>query len=286
MTAATTVSNWVGTNWYKIVGLTLLLTALISIDYSGLAISQSFLKGPVQFIIVGFLDTLVFSYFVTASWWTGLRMRVAAFLVIYGVGYALTAMESVYLGPLLPANVALGLVVYGGIRSAIFTLVLVWAFGRRGTQSVLTSPRLVMRIWEWAWKIVAAGVVWMLLFIFFGAVVYLPLAALLDPAGLAQEQAANLPLWTLPFQTIRGAIWILIGVPAIIALGAGWRKTAMTIGLLFAVPMSANLLLPIGMSNGLVIAHFLEVFGENFVFGVLAVWILHLGSKLPAISAI
>lgn len=267
--------------WYKIAGLTLLLTALLSIDYPGLTISQTFLKGPLQFILVAFLDTLVLSYFVTASRWIGWRELIATFLVFYGVGYGLTAMESIYLGRLLPPNVALALLENGAIRSAIFTLVLVWALGGKGTPIRGANPRLVMRIREWIWKIVGAGAVWMLLFILFGAVVYLPLANFLDPVGLSQELGANLPLWTLPFQAIRGAIWILLAIPAIIALRTDWRKTALVMALLFAVPMSANLLLPTGMSVGLLVAHFLEVFGENFVFGAFAVWILHLRSRLP-----
>ncbi len=214
-------------------------------------------------------------------------MRVAAFLVFYGVGYALTAMESVYLGPLLPANVALDLFVNGGIRSAIFTLVLVWAFGRRGTQSGVTSPRLSYVRWGMGVEnrgnrdrldVTVHPIC---------AVFYLPLAALLDPVGLAREQACQPAVVAPPVpDQYEGQSGHSSGVPAIIALGAGWRRTAMIIGLIFAVPMSANLLLPTGMSNGLLIAHFLEVFGENFVFGALVVWILHIGSRLPAISAI
>lgn len=279
---ATSKNNWAMTTWYKIVGLTLVLTALLSIDYLRLTISQTLLEAPLQLILVALLDTLVLSYFVTASRWTGLREGIAAFLLFYGVGYALTAMESVYLGELLPANVALGLLVNGAIRSAVFSLVLVWALGGKERQTEGATLRLAMPIREWVWKIVAAGATWMLLFILFGAVVYLPLASILDPVGLSQEQAANLPLWLLPFQTIRGAIWVLLAMPAIIALRFGWRKTALTMGLLFAVPISANLLLPIGMSVGLQVAHFVEVFGENFVFGAFAVWILHLHSRLPA----
>jgi hypothetical protein len=282
---AASKNNWVMTNWYKIVGLSLVLTALLSIDYLRLTVSQALLEAPLQIILVAFLDTLVLSYFVTASRWTGLREGIATFLVFYGVGYGLVAMESIYLGDLLPANVALGVLVNGAIRSTVFTIVLVWALGGKGTQSEGANSRLVMPIREWVWKIVGAGAVWMLLFILFGAVVYLPLATFLDPVGLSQELGANLPLWALPFQAIRGTIWVLLAVPAIIALRTGWRKTALIVGLLFAIPMSANLLLPTGMSLGLQVAHFIEVSAENFVFGVFAVWILHLRSRLPASSS-
>ena len=77
---------------------------------------------------------------------------------------------------------------------------------------------------------------------------------------------------------------MFLAVPAILALPFGWRKTAVIIGLLFAVPMSGSIGLSTAVAPGLIPAHLLKMFGENFVFGASAVWILHLRSRLPAIS--
>lgn len=278
-----TKDNWVMTNWHKIVGLTFLLSGLLSIDYVNLTVSPTLLKSAPQLILVAFIDTTVLGYFVSASRWRGMKEWGAVFPLFYGLNYGLTAMKSIYLPSLLTHNVLRGLLIDGAIVSAVFAAAIVHVLGGKETQTT-GSPRLVMRTREWVWKITAAGAVYMLLFILFGFAVYYPLARLLDPLALLQEQSAmgtTAAAWVLPWEGLRGAVWALLGVPAILALPFDRRKTAFTIGLLFATPMSGSILLSTAMSPGLRIAHLVEVFGENFVFGALTVWTLQLHSRLP-----
>ena len=270
----------------KVLGLTFLLTVLLSVDYGGMTISGTLLAMPLQLILVAFIDTMLLSYFVASSRWTGWREWGAAFALFYGVNYVLTAMESVYLGSVLSESTAIRLVANGAIASGVFAAALVWVWGREGRQSETESARLVMRMREWAWKIVGAGTIYLALFMLVGFAVYLPLARILDPTALAGEQniAASSAVLVFPVETVRGALWALLAVPAVMALPFGWKKTALVVGLLFAVPVSGDVLLSTVMAPGLQIAHLAEVFGENLVFGLLVVWILHVHSRLPPLG--
>jgi hypothetical protein len=272
--------------WVKIVGLTLLLIVLFSFNYMGDTFSTTVVEKPLLLILVGFIDTLLLGYFVTVSRWTGWKEWVTVFLMFYGVNYVLTAMEAVYLPNLLTMNTVFGLLVNGAIVSGIFAAVLVLLLGGGRMRLQSAAKRLAMHRREWAWKIIGAGVLYLVLFFLFGFAVYFPFARLLDAVALAAEQS-GVPAsaaWIFPLEAFRGIIWVLLAVPAIIALPFGWRKTAVIIGLLFAVPMSGSIGLSTTVASGLIPAHLVEVFGENFVFGALAVWILHLRSRLPAIT--
>lgn len=128
--------------WAKIVGLTLLLTALFSFNYTGLALPTAIVEKPLPLILIGFIDTLLLGYLVTVSQWKGWMEWGAVFSVFYGVNYVLTAIESVYLPSVLPANLVFSLLVNGAIASGIFAAVLVLVLGGRGIQTQATTKRL------------------------------------------------------------------------------------------------------------------------------------------------
>lgn len=267
----------------RVLGLTLLLIALLSIDYTGFALSKVLLDSPLQLIIVAFVDTLLLGYFVSNSQLNGWKEWGAVFSMLYGFVYVLTAIESAYLGSVLSVSVLPGLLVNGAIVSGVYSGALVVLLGKNETPSNL-SRRLLMGRREWLWKIVVAAAAYLAVFVLFGLVVYFPLARFLDPSGLAAEQSATASSAALvfPIEIVRGALWAILAVPAIITLRFGWKKTALVTGLLLAVPLSATLMLAGTMALGLQIAHLAGIFGENLVFGVLVVWILHLHSRLPS----
>jgi hypothetical protein len=274
---------WSLSNVSRVLGLTLLLAVLLSINYAGLAISKAVSDAPIQLILVALFDTLLLTYFVKSSSWTGRKEWAALFAMLYGMIYLLTAMESLYVGSVLSSGTVFGLLVNGAITSGIFAAVLVGVLGNRGTKAATPETRLVMPRREWVWKIVSSGGLYLLLFIVFGFAIYLPLARVLDPTALASEQssAASAAMLVFPLELFRGALWALLAAPAVIALQFGWKKTGGMMALLFAVPLSGSILLSTAMTPGLQLAHFVEVFGENLVFGIGVVWILRMHSRLP-----
>jgi len=274
---------WTFANWLKVVALTVLYIALLSVNYSTITLSNAATKTPIQLILVAFIDTLLLSYFALRSRWKGWKEWGAVFVILYGMVYVLTAAETFYLGSILSASMALALLVNGAITSVIFAGALAWVFGGKGMQGGMSSTRLKMPGREWAWKIVVSAVVYLLLFFVFGFMVYMPLGKALDPVAYTQEQsiASNASSLVFPIELLRGALWALFAVPAIIALSFGWKKTGVTIGLLMAIPLALFQFLSTTTTIGLQIAHTAEIVGENMVFGFLLVWVLHVHSRLP-----
>ena len=268
----------------KITVLTLLFAVLLSIDYSSLRLSAAISQAPIQVITFAFVNTLLLSYFVHSSRWTGWKGWATTFTLLYGMVYVLTAAETFFLGSILSANMVFSMIINGAIISAAFSGALVWAFESKRMQKELGSRRLQMPTREWVWKILALAIVYLVLFMIFGVMVYMPLGTLLDPIAFTSEQniASNASALVFPIELIRGALWTLFAVPAIIALPFDWKKTGLVIGLLMTVPLTLSQFLSTTETIGLQIAHSVEIVGANLIFGLLLVGILRIHSRLPA----
>ena len=167
----------------KILGLAILLFALMSINYVGLAFSSS-VSSPIALILAAVMDTLVLSYFVKSSRIKGWKGWAVMFTILYCSTYVLTAMESVYLTSLLTENLVVSIMVNGAVISAVFAFALVRLMGGKSMQSKIAQDRLRMPTKEWIWKILSSGVIYLVLFILFGFAVYGPLAMALDKVDL------------------------------------------------------------------------------------------------------
>jgi hypothetical protein len=132
---------WTFANWLKVIGLTVLYIALLSVNYSAITFSNAATKTPIQLILVAFIDTLLLSYFALRSRWKGWKEWGAVFAVLYGMVYVLTAAETFYLGSILSASMALALLVNGAITSVIFAGALAWVFGGKGMQGGMSSTQ-------------------------------------------------------------------------------------------------------------------------------------------------
>jgi hypothetical protein len=270
-------------NLSRVLGLTLLLFILLSVNYAGFSLSNGLTAAPIQLVFVAFFDTLLLGYFVASSRWRGWKEWEALFAMLFGTVYLLTSFESLYLGNELPTGLVWSLLVNGAIVSGIYGVVLVRVLGKGSVVVESSEPRLSMPRREWAWKIIGSGAIYLGLFFLVGLLVYRPLAAALDPTALAAEQktAASAAMLVFPLELFRGALWAVLAAPAVIALRFGWKRTGWMMGLLFAVPVSGSIVLSTTVAPGLQLAHFVELFIENLVFGLLVVWILHIHSRLP-----
>jgi hypothetical protein len=89
--------------------------------------------------------------------------------------------------------------------------------------------------------------------------------------------------WMIPFQILRGLFWIAIALPVVRMLRGGWQETAVAVGLVFAVLMTTQLLLPNPyMPDAVRTTHLVETASSTFLFGVLVGWLLTRGQPLPA----
>jgi hypothetical protein len=258
----------------RILVLTLILFGLYSLDYWGGELAEGAMAAPGTLLLVAFLHTAVLSFPITRSRWSGWKLVAAIFSVFYGVTTVMVAVEAAYLPEVLPPDVVLRLIVNGAIAAAIFSPLAVLIHGRmkenKGSPQE-TNTRLVMSWTQWVWKLALIAFSWVLLFIVFGVLVYLPLANCLAPGDLAEQASPDVPPWVLPFQAMRALLWTAVTLPVIRMMKGRWWETGLAVALLFSVLMGGNLLEPMDMSPGLQASHFVEVFGESFVFGWIVV---------------
>jgi hypothetical protein len=98
-----------------------------------------------------------------------------------------------------------------------------------------------------------------------------------DPGGLF-PQLGNVwrdTPWLFALQIGRALLWVAIALPVIRMLKGGWRETALSLALLFAVAMNSQLLLPNPyMPEAVRMAHLIETASSNLLFGALIGWLL------------
>jgi hypothetical protein len=265
----------------RVVLLTLVLFGLYAIDFVDLSITEEARAAPAMLLLVSFLHTLVLSYPILRSRWTGWRLVGAIFLAFYGVTTLMVAIEAVYLPETLPPDLVVRLIVNGAITTIVFSVlaVLVHTRTERGEEFENAGYRVTMPWTQWVWRLAVIGLSWAVLFVLFGALVFLPLAGRLAPDALADYANLEMPAWVLPFQAVRGMLWAVLALPVIRMMNGSRGEVGLAVALLFAVLMGANLLRPAGLPVGLQVAHFVEVFGENFVFGWIVVWLLRKREK-------
>jgi hypothetical protein len=266
----------------RILVLTFILFGLYSLDFLGVELVEGAMAAPGTLLLVAFLHTAVLSYPIVRSRWSGWRLIAAIISVFYGVTTVMVAVEAVYLPEVLPPDVVLRLIVNGAITAAIFSPLAVLIHGRmkedKGPPQE-TNTRLVMSWTQWGWRLALIALSWVVLFIVFGALVYLPLAGYLAPGDLAEQTTPEVPPWVLPFQAVRALLWTAVTLPVIRMMKGRWWETGLAVALLFSVLMGGNLLRPMDMPMDLQVAHFVEVFGENFLFGWIVVGLLGAARK-------
>jgi hypothetical protein len=273
---------------WRILILALFLFGLYSLDIFGLTLVEEAKTVPGTLLLIAFLHTAVLSYPIMRSRWSGWKLVAAMFAVFYGVTTLMVAIEAVYLPEVLPPDVVLRLLVNGAITAAIFSPLAILIHGRmkaNGESLQEMNTRLAMPWIQWVWRLALIAFSWAVLFVVFGALVYLPLAGYLAQKGLAEQTAAEVPPWVLPFQAVRALLWTAVTLPVIRMMKGHRWETGLAVALLFSVLMGGNLLLPTNMPTGLQAAHFVEVFGENFLFGWIVGGLLS-GGREPARSTV
>ena len=263
-------------NIARYITLSVLFFLFYSMDFVNLTFSFEVKTYTYVLGIVSVLHVVVLSSFVRNSVGYGWRLLTALFLAHFSTNTLMVAIEAVYLPETLPSEIVVPLVVNGAITSLLFDFVVVLIWGKmHGSVSINIQTVCQWSWWRWILKFLLVGFLWSFLFVFFGGLVFLPLAQLLAAHALADYANMNMPVWVLPFQFLRGMIWAGLTIPLIgQTVGTKWQN-ALRVGGAFAVLMGTNLLLASEIPFGLRIAHLVEVSGENFIYGALIVLVFH-----------
>jgi hypothetical protein len=241
--------------------------------------------GAIPLLAVCFLETVVMARLILRSRWTGWRLIAAIFFVFYGVTTFMPQIESAVFLTRLPPGMLPRLFLMGALIAAPFSVLAVLILGKRKAEIVSDEgdSRLVMPASDWAWKLAVIAIVYVILYFTFGYFIAWRNPAVreyyggIDPGSVVSQMGSvvrDTP-WLIPFQVLRAMCWVALALPVIRMMKGQWPETALSIGLLFAVVMNAQLLLPNPyMPEPVRMAHLLETASSNFIFGVFVGWLL------------
>ncbi len=244
-------------------------------------------------LLVCFLFTVVLSYPIMRSRWSGWPLIATVAVVLYGVSAFLSGIETAvflkYLVDMAPGEMVPKLLMQGAIVAVLYAPLAVWVHGKMKredrTEQAEANMRLVMPPGQWAWRLAAIAVVYVVIYILCGMFVFTPLA------GDAFQQVyagMEMPAWILPFQAGRALIWTALAIPVIRMMRGERWEAGLAVASLFSVLMGALMLLPNEfMPDHVRMAHFAELSLSNFVFGWAVVWLLtfnRAGIATPRVS--
>lgn len=249
--------------------------ALSSLDFYRLELSE--LSGDMLLwrALMAMIDSMLISLVIVKSRKNGTALMAVLFLALFGIKTVLTVVESAYLPMLRP--LILPLLINGFVASLLFVVIAVLVWNDSFTRSNEENEMVLSwrKPWsQWAWKLPLSAVIWMILFVFFGALVFLNIANYFDPQALADYGNMDMPSWVLPFQGLRALLWLGLTLPMIVQLNGTKFQVAGLVASTFAGWMGSNLLLALDLPEGLRFAHLMEVGCESFVFGSVIIFLL------------
>ena len=233
--------------------------------------------------LVCLIMATMMAYLGLRSRWHGWKLAGALFLIYYLLYSFLGWMEVLAfpaVGTRMPPGALTSLLTTGLVVGVPFCLLAVWMLGktRADPADAQLPARFQMPASEWAWKIAAAAVLYVIVYFTFGYYVAWRTPGVpefyggSDPGSyLAQlgNVVRDTP-WLFPFQIVRGLIWTGIGL-IILSMHKGrmW-EAALATGLAFTLLMNAGMILPNPFFTPVVQhAHTLELFSSNLLYGIL-----------------
>lgn len=259
----------------------LLPASVMGGDTAGSEVSASEI-GLTLVLAVMFAQVVALAIPIIRSRWNGWHLAATIFVVYFGTTTFMNQIESlVYLDDKMADGFLSGLFLMGFVIAAVFSPIAVLTLGKWKAipESVkIRAPRL--RLGKWGWRIAVAGLVYLCLYYLFGY--YIPwqnpeIRAYYggtDPGSfLAQmKTVAQGTPWMIPFQLVRGVLWVLLGLLVIRSMRGPWWHAGLATAILFSVP-ALYLLLPNPIMPEFVrMTHLVETLPYQFLFGWFLAW--------------
>jgi hypothetical protein len=267
----------------------ILLSFLLFIYYSVVSMAIGFSSHENAMIIlpiVCFFQTAVMSYPIIRSKWSGLKLILAIFLIFFGVVTFLTQIETIvflrYLVDIVPEEEIPKFFIQGFVIAVLFSISAVVIYGKLKGEVIETKkddwPRYLPLNLKFLARMFVIAIIYMIIYILFGMFVAMPLGG-----EVFQEYYAGLqlPPWILPFQIVRGLIWASLAFIVLTMMDGSWWEKALAVALIFSILPASLLLLPNPyMPDQIRVAHFFEILSSNFLFGLIATWLLKSGTDV------
>lgn len=244
-------------------------------------------------LAVSFVHAAVWTYIIRRSRWSGWKLVMTVFLVLYGVDTLMPQIETAYFVTRLPPGMLPRLFIAGLIVAAIFAPLAVLILGKAKSQADAGSDsRLNMPTTEWIAKLFVIAMLYVFIYFTFGYFVAWKSEAVRvyyggnDPGSFFAHIASVLRSEPLLFllQVVRGLLWAAIAVPVIRMMRGKWWEAGLAVALLFATASSLLLIPNPLMPPEVRMAHLVETVTSNFLFGWLLTILLEIKYPLRRIG--
>lgn len=246
-------------------------------------------RSMLMLLAVCAINTAVMMLFMLKSYRGGIMLAGTVILLIFGIQFFLSQIETLWFNDALqlPIMGIAGIVTGGLIMSMIFAAVSVPAVNdlrRKFTSAETRSAGSPYRNHQfWMRLLFLSIVVYPLLYNLAGYYIAWQLPALRNyytgnpqlTMTFLESFLENIRSGLIPFQFLRGLLWVVIGIPVLILYRGPIRQKAVVLGLLYALIMNSQHLLPNSyFPDEVQLAHFIETASSNFIWGVAVATVL------------
>lgn len=235
------------------------------------------------------LNVLVIIWFVSRSQLTGFKLGLVVFTVIFGVMFFMTQIETIYFNDSIQMPWQ---IIFSTVLTGVFVGLVVAVLAVRSKKQAEPDQADSQNPYPFVfWKFAALSIVYLVFYFFFGYYIAWQFPALREYYSgttdilpfivhMQGQIADNFDL--ILFQIVRGFLWA--GIAYVVAINIPkarlWEK-AIIVGLAVSVGLATPLFVPNDyMPAAIRFGHFFELLIENFLFGVIAVFLFQARAKV------
>ena len=234
-------------------------------------------------LVVSIVNALLLAYPISRARWYGLKLVGAVLLVFFGVQTFMSQIETMFFGGAFNISSAemRNIILTGFLTAVFFSFLAVLIMGkiRKPKEEEAPAAPFELSAKDWAMRLVLLPLAYIVLYFLFG---YFVAWQSPDVRELYTGSTAIEPFFThlantikgdasiIPFQFIRGLLWIGLAFPILRMMkGGAWEK-AIVVGLLFGLLITTQLMFPNPyMPAPVRLAHFIETSTSTFLYGAL-----------------
>lgn len=234
-------------------------------------------------LVVSIVNALLLAYPISRSRWHGLKLVGAVLLVFFGIQTFMSQIETMFFGSAFNISSAemRNIILTGFLTAVFFSFLAVLIMGkiRKPKEEDAPIAPFELSAKDWALRLALPPLAYIVLYFLFG---YFVAWQSPDVRELYTGSTAIEPFFThvastlqdsfmlLPFQFLRGLMWIGLALVILrMTKGGAWEK-AIVVGLLFGLLITTQLMFPNPyMPAPVRLAHFIETSTSTFLYGVL-----------------
>lgn len=229
-------------------------------------------------LLSSLLNTLVLVYLIRRAETRGIRLTIAVIVALFATMTLQAQIETLVFVQSIPTRTTLRLMAAGAVHAAILSPLAVLMLGKWRVQVTTPTERAETFRAGLSYRIILLAAGYVVVYFAFGYYIAWKSAAVRDFYGGSDPGSFFLQLqsiwsgtpWMFPFQFARGLLWVGIALLVVRTLPDRRWENALVVGLLFAVLLTSQLLLPNPfMPEAVRMAHLVETASSNFLFGML-----------------